>query len=235
MEVYNKNRDNNRSLSDEIKEQNAKLKGAPLKEKLLYFKDYYLKTTIVAIMICAFIFSLGYTMITSPRDTAFGAFFYNDTGDSSDTRLIDSFVEYIGIDTSKHRAYIDASMTYSSDFNNYDSYTGLEKAMAAVTAHELDIIIGDSETIDYFTRCEFLTDVTAILPDDLLEIHKNNLYYAQIDGIDEPVPVGIYVSDAPKLNDYYYYVDKEPVLSFIVNSDSTDNAIEFLRFIYMTD
>lgn len=235
MEVYNKNRDSNHSLSDEIKEQNAKLKGAPLKEKLLYFKDYYLKTTIAVIIICAFVFSLGYTLITAPRDTAFGAFFYNDTGDSSDTRLIDSFVEYIGIDTSRHNAYIDSSMVYSSDFNNYDSYTGLEKTMAAVTARELDIIVGDAETIDYFTRCEFFSDVTSVLPEDLLKQHKDNLYYAQIEGIEEPVPVGIYVTDAPKLNEYYYYVDKEPILSFVINSDSLDNAIAFLRYIYMED
>ncbi len=34
MEVYNKNRDKNNSLSDEIREQNAKLKGASLKDKV---------------------------------------------------------------------------------------------------------------------------------------------------------------------------------------------------------
>ena len=43
MEVYNKNRDKNRNMHDEIREQNAKLKGAPLHEKLAYFKEYYLK------------------------------------------------------------------------------------------------------------------------------------------------------------------------------------------------
>lgn len=43
MEVYNKNRDKNNSMHDEIREQNAKLKDAPLKEKLAYFNEYYLK------------------------------------------------------------------------------------------------------------------------------------------------------------------------------------------------
>ena len=45
--------------------------------------------------------------------------------------------------------------------------------------------------------------------------------------------MGIYVSDSPKLNEYYYYVDKEPILGFIINSNSMDNAIAFLRYIYM--
>ena len=49
MEVYNKNRDNNHSMHDEIREQNAKLKGAPFREKLSYFQEYYLKTTLLVI------------------------------------------------------------------------------------------------------------------------------------------------------------------------------------------
>ena len=44
-------------------------------------------------------------------------------------------------------------------------------------------------------------------------------------GSGESIPVGIDVSDAPKLNEYYYYVDKEPVFSFIINSDKTENDI----------
>ncbi|MCD8038250.1 MAG: hypothetical protein LUE96_04080 [Lachnospiraceae bacterium] len=235
MEIYNKNRDNNQSLSDEIREQNAKLKGAPLKEKLLYFKDYYLLTSVIVIAICAFTFSLAYSIITAPKDTAFAAFFYNDYGDSSSTDLIDGFTEYMGIDTSKHSAYIDASMTYSSDFSDYDSYTGLEKAMAVITAQELDVVVGDAQTIDYYARCEFLHDVTDILPEDLLEQFVDSIFYAELDD-GETIAAGIYVSDAPKLNEnYYYYEDSGAILSFIVNSNNIDTAIEFLRFIYMED
>ena len=234
MEVYNKNRDQNQSLSDEIREQNAKLKNASLKDKLLYFKDYYLLTTLGVIVICAFVFSLAYTMITAPRDTAFGAFFFNDTGDSSNTELIDHFVEYMGIDSSKQNAYIDSSMVYSANFSDFDAYAQLEKAMAAITASDLDVIVGDTETIDYFAKCDCLGDITTILPDDLLETHKDHLYYAET-GSGESVPVGIDVTDAPKLNAYYYYVDKEPVFGYVINSDKIDNVIAFLRYIYMED
>lgn len=234
MEVYNKNRDKNQSLSDEIREQNAKLKNASLKDKLLYFKDYYLLTTIIVIVICAFLFSLAYTMLTAPRDTAFGAFFYNDTGDSSNTELIDQFVTYMGIDTSKQNAYIDSSMTYSADFSDLDAYAGLEKAMASIAANDLDVIVGDAQTIDYFTKCNCLGDITAILPEDLLEAYQDRLYYAET-GSGESIPVGIDVSDSPKLNAYSYYVDKEPVFSYVINSDKIENVIAFLRYIYMED
>lgn len=234
MDVYNKNRDKNQSLSDEIREQNAKLRGAPLKEKLLYFRDYYLLTTIIAIVICAFVFSLGYTMITAPRDTAFGAFFYNDTGNSSDTGLIDGFVEYMGIDTSRQNAFIDSSMTYSEDFSDLDAYAGLEKAMASITASDLDVIVGDAKTIDYFTKCDCLGDITTILPENLSETFQEHLYYAET-GDGSRIAVGIDVSDAPKLNEYYYYVEKEPIFSFVTNSDKIENVIAFLEYLYVED
>lgn len=233
MEVYNKNRDNNNSIHDEIREQNAKLKDAPLKEKLSYFKEYYLKTTLAVIAIAIFVGSLAYTMITAPDDTAFAAYFFNDTGDSSSTVLIDEFVAYTGIDTKEHEAYIDASMNYSSDSGSYTDYTGIEKTMAVIATNELDIIIGDQEAFDYFTRSECFHDVTTILPENLLEKFQDKIYYYTFEETGETVPVGIYVTDSPKLNENYYYVDKEPILGFLINSDSIENALTFLEFIYM--
>lgn len=233
MEVYNKNRDKNNSMHDEIREQNAKLKGAPLKDKAAYFKEYYLKTTIAAAVIVIFVVYLAYSILTAPSDTAFAAFFYNDTGDSSNTGLIDGFVEYMGIDTKEHEAYIDATMNFVPESADYDAYMSLEKAMAVLSTGELDVIVGDTDTLDYFARSECLHDITTVLPDDLLAQFEDKLYYAKTGENEELIPIGVYVTDSPKLNQYYYYVDKEPILGLVVNSNSMDNAIAFLRYLYM--
>lgn len=233
MEVYNKNRDKNNSIHDEIREQNAKLKDAPLKEKLSYFMEYYLKTTLAVIAILIFVGSLIYTIATAPEDTAFAAYFFNSTGDSSSTALIDEYIAYTGIDTKEHEVYIDAAMNYSPTGGSYTDYTGIEKTMAVIATNELDIIVGDQEAFDYFTRSECFHDITTVLTPELLEKFKDRLYYYTFEETGETVPVGIYVSDSPKLNEHYYYIDKEPILGFIVNSDSIDNALTFLDFIYM--
>lgn len=235
MEVYNKNRDSNNSIHDEIREQNAKLKGAPLKEKWSYFREYYLKITIGIVIAAVFIIYLAYTMITAPRETAFAAFFFNDTGDSSSTELADRFAQYMNIDTKKAECYIDATMSYSPDGADYDSYLGLEKVMALISAKGLDVIVGDEDTALYFSKSECFVDVTTILPEDLLDTFKDNLFYATVGESDELVPVGIYITDAPKINEYYYYVGKEPIMGFVANSTNFDNAIEFLKYIYMED
>lgn len=234
MGVYNENRDRNNSMHDEIREQNAKLKNAPLKEKLAYFKDYYLKATLVILAAIILVGSIIHTMVTSPDDTAFAALFFNDTGDSSDTSLLDSFVEYRGIDTKEHYAYIDATYNYSTEGMDYaDGYVGLEKSMALIATKELDIIVGDQEAFDYYAKSECFHDITTILPQELLDRFQDQLYYYTNEETGETLPLGIYVTDSPKLNEHYYYVDKEPILGFIVNSDSLDNAIAFLEFIYM--
>jgi hypothetical protein len=235
MEVYNKNRDKNNSMHDEIREQNAKLKNAPLKKKWEYFKEYYLKMTLLILVIAILLISLAYSVITSPKETAFTAFFFNDTGDSSDTTLIDGFVDYIGVDTKKESCYIDATMNYTEDQSDYSSYLFVEKVMAEIAAEDLDVIVGDEMTVKYYAGLECFSDVTEILPDDLLDKFSDKLYYATVGESDELVPVGIYITDAPKINENYYYVDKEPIMGFIVNSNNTDNSIEFLRYIYLED
>lgn len=233
MEVYNKNRDKNNSIHDEIREQNAKLKDAPLREKLAYYKEYYLKTTIVVVIIILLVGSIAYSMLTAPSDTAFAAFFYNTTGNSSDTELIDGFVKHLGIDTKEHDAYIDSSMYYDPDSSDMNTFVVLEKTMAVISTGELDVVAGDENTLDYFARSECLHDITEVLPDDLLAKFEDKLYYAKYGESETLTPVGIYVTDAPKLNQYAYYTGMEPILGLIVNADNLDNAIEFLRYIYM--
>jgi hypothetical protein len=233
MEVYNKNRDKNNGMHDEIREQNAKLKDAPIKEKWAYFKEYYLKTTLAILAAVVVLVYLAYSMITAPRDTAFAAFFFNDTGDSSDTTLIDGFIDYMGINTKKSECYIDASVVYDPTGQNYEAYIFVEKVMAVIASEELDVIVGDADTIDYYGGLECFSDITTVLPDDLMEKFNDKLYYAKVGESDELVPVGIYITDAPKIVENYYYVDKDAIMGFIVNSNSVDNAIEFLRYIYM--
>lgn len=232
MDVYNKNRDQNRSMHDEIREQNAKLKGAPLREKLNYFKEYYLKATLFIAAAAVLIIYIAYSIITAPKDTAFGAFFYNAYGDSSNTGLADGFAEYMNIDTKKSDVYIDSSVYLTETMNDTDSYMSIEKTMAVISTGELDVIVGDAGAVDYFTRAEYLSDITDVLPEDMLEQFSDKLYYAKPGEDAESVPVGIRLGDCEKLNQYYMF-KSEPIICFVVNSNSIDNAVAFLKYLYM--
>lgn len=231
MEVYNKNRDKNRNMHDEIREQNAKLKDAPLREKLAYFKEYYLKMTLAVIAIVVFVVSIGYTMITAPDETAFSAFFFNDTGYSSDSTLQDTFAEYLGVDTRKYEVYIDATPTYS-EAATYEDYTSIQRCMANIAGEDLDVLLCDQATYEHFATSEIFLDITTILPEDLMEQFQDKLVYSTLEETGEEIPSAIIVTDAPKLLQYHYYDGKDAYFSVVSNSQNIDNVITFLRFIY---
>lgn len=236
MEVYNKNRDNNKNIHDEIREQNAKLKGAPLKDKLIYFKDYYLKTSIAVLCGVIFVIALIHSIVSGPDDTVFAAYFFNDTGDSGSTLLQESFAEYMEIDTNKHDVYIDATLNYYTEeklqdntgiaLSAYDIYNNLQKTMAMVSAKDLDIIAGDEDTINYFAKGECLAQISDVLSDELMKKYEDKIYYF------EGKPFGIIINDAPKIKEHHYYDFGEGILGFVVNSKDLDNAVAFLEYIF---
>lgn len=234
MEVYNKNRDKNRNMHDEIREQNAKLKGAPLREKLDYFKEYYLKMTLAVIAIIAFVVSVGYTMITAPDETAFSAFLFNDTGYSGDKTFQEEFTAHLGVDTREYAVYIDATPTFTEN-QTYEDYSSVERCMANIAGQDLDVMICDEYAYNHFANSEIFLDITTILPEDLLEQFKDKIVYTSIEETGEVIPSAIIVTDAPKLQEYHYYDGKDAYFSVISNSLNTDNVITFLRYIYTAE
>ena len=232
MEIYNQNRDNNNGMHDEIKEQNAKLKDASLKEKLIYFKDYYLLRTILIIAAICTVGGIAYSIITSPDDTAFQAFLFNNTGDPFDDTLSDEYIVYSGIDTKEHYVIVDTTLTYSNETYTQDIRAAIDKTMSVLNTGELDIIIGDQMTIDYYALGDCFCDITTILPQEIMTQFADRLYYYTSEETGITLPVGIYVGDSPKLQQLSYYTDKEPILGITANSNSIDNAITFLRYLY---
>ncbi len=232
MEVYNKDRDKHTSINDEIREQNAKLKNAPLKEKISYFMEYYFKMTLAIIAGAALIIGIIVTMVTAPDDIGFAAYFFNNPDFKVDTEMQEDFIAYLGIDTKEHDAFIDSSLYYNSEIQSQDVLTNLEKSMSIISTNELDVIVGNEEVIEHFSLIECTSDITTVLPADLLEQFKDDLYYSTNPDTGVTTPVGIYITDAPKLKQYGYYTGTEPILTFLINSNSMDNAIAFLRYLY---
>lgn len=231
MEVYNQNRDKNRNMRDEIREQNAKLKDASFSEKLAYFKEYYLKTTLVVIAIIIFVCSVGYTMITAPDETAFGAYFFNNTAFGSDESLQDSFIEHLGIDTREYEVYIDTTATYSENAT-YEEYVSIQRCMANIAGGTLDVLVCDQASYEHFATSEIFLDITTVLPEDLMEKFKDKIVYSTIEETQETIPSAIIVTDAPKLQQYHYYDNIDAYFSIVANTQNIDNIISFLRFIY---
>lgn len=232
MEIYNTHRDNNKNIRDEIREQNHKLKNASFKDKFRYFMDYYSKITFVIIIGIAIIIYIAYSIFTSPKNTVFAAYFFNSNSNPANTSLQDDFLKHLEINTNDDLAYIDTTIYFDNENVTKDITANINKTMIEMYNGKLDIIVGDSKTIDYFSYGEYFHDITEVLPDDLLEQFKDRLYYAVINEEGDKIPVGIYITDSPQLKKYSYYENSEAILGFILNSKNMDNAIEFIRYLY---
>lgn len=234
MGVYNENRDNNNSIHDEIREQNAKLKDAPLNDKLKYFKDYYLKKTIILVIVAAAIINIAYNIITAPEDSAFCAYFFNDAGMNIESTLVDNFAKKMNIDTKKHRVYIDSTISFDPSQTDFNSYASIEKTSASVAAKELDVIVGDEKVIDYFAKNGYFHDVTEFLSEKTYSKYMDDFYYAENDE-GKTVPVGIYITDAPMLQKYNHYTGQQPIIGFVVNSVNPENTAAFFKYLFNHD
>ena len=231
MAIYNKNRDQNANIYDEIKEQRAKMHGQPLKVKLEYFKDYYLKATLIGIVALILVISLIVSIVNQPDDTVFSSYFINNQIALAETPLAEDFAASMGIDIKKHNVYIDTSMTYSEDGDDYYDTVTIQKLVAVMAAGELDSMVGDEAVIDHYASGDCFLDITTVLPEDLMAQFQDDLYYAKNEEGDM-VPVGIYLKNAPQLEQYGYYTAFTPIMSLIANSNNTENAIAFIRFLY---
>lgn len=52
------------------------------------------------------------------------------------------------------------------------------------------------------------------------------------DTMENPIPVGIIVTDAPRIADYGVYTDRVAILGFVQNAPHIDNAVSFLDYLW---
>ena len=78
------------SVSDEIKAQHKKLAGKTVKEKFLYFWEYYRMPTLVTILVIAFAGNLIYTIATA-KDSALSVLFINGYSEMDTEPFMDGF------------------------------------------------------------------------------------------------------------------------------------------------
>lgn len=228
MGIYNKKKE----ILDDTYIQDIKKKKTPFENKFKNFKNYYFKIIIVTLICITTIIYISHSIITAPKNTVFTAYFFNSFSNPENTEFEDNFIKQLDIDTSNDLACIDSVMYFDNEQVTPDITANINKTMVEMYNGKLDIIVGDSETIDYFCYGEYFHDITEVLPEDLLEQFKDNLYYAVINEEGTKVPVGIYITDSPQLRKYSYYENSEPILGFILNSKNMDNALEFLRYLY---
>lgn len=250
------------AVMDEFRDKREALKDQPLKEKLKYFRDYYLTTTLVVLAIIVGAVWLIKDMV-SGKETAFNAVFVNalQLQEALDP-FTDPFIESIGIDQEKYEVRIDASYTLSEGYDE-NSYYSMQIIMTRLAAQEIDVMAMDAANFTKYVYNETYADLRTFLPETLLsklEAEGKVFYmdqaflttlaelqektyedpnavieypqYTDPEAMEDPVPIGIRLTDSPKFQEYFTYGSSEAYIGIAINSLHQENAVTFISYLF---
>ena len=98
-----------------------------------------------------------------------------------------------------------------------------------VAAHELDVMIADTENIDHYEAMDSFHNLEEVLPADLWDQVKDQIYYGTAsDGSKVPVAIDISGTAFAQNNGITL---KPAYFSILVNTKRMDHVLELLRYI----
>ena len=222
------------SVSDEIKAQHKKLAGKTVKEKFLYFWEYYRMPTLVTILVIAFAGNLIYTIATA-KDSALSVLFINGYSEMDTEPFMDGFNEYAQIDTEEYATSLEMNFTIQEEATDQYTMANVQKLMALVAAKELDVIMADTQTFTNYAEPGYFCNLNDVLPRELIDKYQDRFFYYDVPEDDQgEIPIGIQLADAPKVVETgAYAVTNDALFGIVINSDHVDNAVKFLEYLVM--
>ena len=201
------------------------------RQKLQYFKDYYLKFCILAVALIAIGGNLVYTIFFRHQETVLNITAVNDAAlaDADDlTAFLKSSFQATGRD----------QILTVTNYNLDDANQQMAFTTKLVTS-DLDVIICDRDTFESQSEAGFCLDLSSLLTGDLLDTFSDQLITGQIierDNNDqiistgEELPYGIDIAATP-LYTYYGGTANEAILYITAGSKHQDNALELIRLL----
>ena len=244
------------SVNEEIRNEAKKvLESKTGIEKVKYFVYYY-KWWVIGITVAALIVgSLVHDFVTR-KESVFQVVICN--GEYSEyydyNSLIEGFAAGIEYDHDKEEINIDPGTHVDVHATDQTSQVTIQKVFLYVAAQELDVLVCDKDFVDLACGQDCGYDMEEILPADMLEKYRDNLYWfdtavivandfmdpkeaeeevAKIKEEERYKAFAINVSDFYKVKEtkMFPYTDGEAYALIPANTQHLENAIEFLRYL----
>lgn len=200
-------------------------------EKFLYYKDYYLKYTLIIIAFLTVSIYVGYTIIKSDEENTFFLAMFDGIQyeDSIVNEVPKTFGNYLR--NSDYDGKTSQKTLFFITF--YDTVVDEIRIDGFYDKSKFDVFITKAPTYDSLSSNNTLMNLENVLPDDLLEQLSDRLVYTQSQNTSKPYPYGIKITDAK----YKFYTStglevEDSILSIAHNSKHTKAAIYFIRFLY---
>ncbi len=220
-EIYNRSKD---TITKE------ELKNLPLKQKLLYFKDYYLKGTLAVVAAVVFALYMVYITMINPTKEVLSVMFLSGSYVSDQAGMSQSLKEYLGIERKKDTV----SVSYY-DLN--DSQMNMAY-MTIVGAGQADLIICPYSVFERQARLGFLADLSEYLPPEMYERLSGRMVTGRVvetdvtgetQTIGDELPYGIDISGSAVCEEYVLSSEQTILCVFAAppNSERVLQAIPY--------
>lgn len=246
------------TILEHIKKAHANVKNQPKEARWQYFWDYY-KWHLVAVILVIALLIQGVVSFTNKKDIVFSGILLNCKIGVNDEAFLKDFYDYAGIDAEAQEAafYTDLMLTDQSTKNDVNA---IQRIMAGIATKELDFVVGQSTSFRLcaYNTSKLFIDLRSFLDQATLEKLADRLYY--IDGayleklsapvgetvdlsltnapdptkpelMENPIPVGIDISDREAFQSAYYFPDTVLYLGVVANAPRPELMKQFIQFL----
>lgn len=209
-------------------------------DKLNYFRMYYLRGTLAAIVVAGLLIYLVYTILSPKDHFLLRVAFIDYLFDTQQTdQMAVEFIDAADITLNDHELISFDGTSYQVSGGDYNAATVFA---THVMAKEIDMIIAPESVFTSYAFNGTLYSLTELLPSDLYAALSENFFLSQIRQENETLEnatgdkfvLGIYLDETPfwdKFNSYTLLKER-PVIGIIGNAQNKDMAIRLLRYLF---
>lgn len=247
------------TIFEYIKKETANIKERPKKERLSYFWDYY-KWHLLAVILAVVLLVQGVVALCNRKEVVFTGYLMNCAINIDDETFLLGFYDHIGIDPKKQEMAMYNDIVLSEQ-NTKNDVASFQRIVAGVSMQEVDILAGQGAAfrICAYAYSNVLMDLRELLDEQTLQQHADRLYY--IDGavlqklrapigseiafdsvsypdpthpeaMEDPIPVGINVSECEDFLSSYYFPDTVLYLGVASTTPRTELATKFIEYLF---
>lgn len=199
------------------------------KEKIIYFKDYYLLKVVIILIIVGSITGIIYSIFRHRPETVIYTIMENTYPDyNASASFVNDFMEHFSLDGNDYQISLDDNF-----HSNTDMYSD-QRMFSYLYGERADMYIGDKGDFKEFALNANCADMREVLPEKDFEALKDKMFYIHDDANDRDVPVGISLEG----NKYYEAIDKiteEPYIGVVWSTKHLDYTIAMIEYIYDLD
>lgn len=224
------------AVMDEFKAERETIKNASLKDKAIYFFDYYKGHVIAALVIIFVIGSIIHQWVTH-KEIVFHAVMMNSTKITEEVETYPmEFAEKLGLDTDEYDIRFDTSIYITENFYDEAVVANMQKLVVYQMAGDVDTMISDYTTAESYVYNDSFVDISLYMTDEQIEKLEPYFIYAdqaiidakgaaresgetpeeviypdpqRPDEMENPIPIGISLKDSPAVKNQYFLPEQD--------------------------